>query len=329
MSVTHHISLGDLSVAVTNPITLSAMERNQYEAMIAHSVIPRLHAEMCRSSRRTFSRDHLGMPSPVLRVELASYDPDASKIIEVEQDGSGLGIARKLGLPLADNVAYMLYNYGVREIGYYRSACREHESADQEEMLDAFTRQGICVRRARSLDELSPTCPSWIHASHGALAGYGEQGADAAARAVFWPFDDGGSKRVLLFLNAYPLSNFRSAEELYRMFPDGFVVKPFVGRSARFVRCFEPPIADEYGSDESERTELGQVLADAKSGTHLVQPLLKHPTIREHGKKRHEVAVLFFVFIEGYYRLRAGYFMNTPSRKVHVGACTHLRPIRC
>lgn len=308
------LSLGTLQVRVKDPRRITHDEQVSYERMANRAVLPALIAESTRHKLGTLAERQFKVPSVIFRVDLAKPEPDSLNILDVDLDLSAVGLAEKLGIPVAVRLADLLLSSGIKEVAHYVSAKRHRERTEQSFLVEGLARCGVKVIEPHGFAEI-PDCPTFLHAAHDDLNTHvSEEVRNRVVRqCLTWPFFEGGMKNYLSRTSpgAVCLTDVSGVRELDARFPQGYVVKPLAGRNcARIIVC------KPGGRLTASRGKVAELIAHGDGGKFIVQRLLERERIMHNKQEWFEETSLFFTVYRAQAILLGGLALSRRSSDI-------------
>ena len=220
---------------------------------------------------QTWSMSRLGVPCPVVRLDMPPMNGHWPGLYEVEANPAAFGIADRMGLGLTEKIAEALIRLGISRLGYGVAPSRAAQAIDLQIFMEALALHGVETLPIDLQQELDNDLPLWLRAGHEDL----DQVASLLERCLLCHYHGGGHKRYLYEVDeALTLASFSDPiTGPFERFPEGFAVKPDGGWGTMVLHtwCPSKPWKDKALSRRRMERDLADIVARGQAAHHMVQ----------------------------------------------------------
>ncbi len=297
------LSIGGWETQISDqPVVLAKWQRGRLETVLNQQYLPAVR-ELFLGKRpqgnRWFAEQNA--PAPIVRFDMAPMIdvPDESGkedqvtaaraavglgIWEIEANTAGLGIATKLGLPVAARLFSTLQQSGISRIGYAASESRSNQAGDLQVLMSNLESYGVETVPVNLDGEIPADLPLWLRAGAEDLVAGGSL-LSRLPQCLMWHPDGGGSKQYLFDLDpsVTRASDIVNLASVPTRFDTGVVLKPINGWGARDITIHAREQPFKKRSDKAGRlfSTLQRLRAQGADSQYLLQRFAPPQSIGE------------------------------------------------
>lgn len=255
-----------------NPVTIDSDVRGEIEDLLERYVDVAMPMYMADYPTPTLAMTRLGVPAPVVRLDMPPATDGFRGICEVESNVSGLGLAGLLGVQVAEPIARCLLDHDITSVAFGAFGSRGVQGPELRIFMEQMADQGIETTWIDNLfDSAVDQMPLWLRAGNEDLGLVQPR----MGQALLCHYDGGGHKRYLLGLDdAVVLSDVGpKVNTILERYPEGFALKPVGGWGTREVHILAtsgPSRTYSLTSDRMQR-EIDTIWAAGDQANWLVQ----------------------------------------------------------
>lgn len=297
-----------------DPVKLNPDQIKEVSDFLTNRYLP-VAMRLYRADYRThtFGMTKIGVPSPVVRLDMPPMNGHWKGIFEVEANPAGWGIAESISLGMTEKVAEAFHSLRITKITFAVAPSREAQREDLEVFAAALSKHGIETSILPFEEVGKNNDPLWLRAGQEDL----EQLEPLLPRCLLLHYHGGGHKRYLYEVDdARPLASF--ADPLkgpFETYPNGFAVKPDGGWGTMILHtwCPEKPWKEKGLTASRMKRELHEIVEAGKADEFVVQKF-GHP---EHRDGNYRIWRLFALWDGESYRPIGGFWAERRSLMVH------------